>query len=75
MKGMVLIGVILVVLGVIALVYQGVSYTTREKVFQVGPIEATQKTEKTIPLPPVIGVAALVGGVVLIVLGARRSRL
>jgi uncharacterized membrane protein HdeD (DUF308 family) len=60
------IGLALVVLGILALVYQGVTYTTHEKVVDIGPIEATKKEHKTIPLPPVLGVIALIGGVVLI---------
>jgi uncharacterized membrane protein HdeD (DUF308 family) len=60
------IGLALVVLGILALVYQGITYTTHEKVVDIGPIEATKKEHKTIPLPPVLGVIALIGGVVLI---------
>jgi hypothetical protein len=67
-----LIGVALIVLGVIALVYQGITYTSKEKILDVGPLKAEVKHEKTIPLSPVLGVAALVGGVAL-VLFARRS--
>ena len=73
MKAATLVGVLLVLLGVAALVYQGVTYTTREKILDIGPIEATRESKKTIPLPPMLGGAALVGGIVLIVLGARRS--
>ena len=73
MKAATLVGVLLVLLGVAALVSQGVTYTTREKILDIGPIEATRESKKTIPLPPMLGGAALVGGIVLIVLGARRS--
>ncbi len=72
MKPTLLTGVILIVLGVLILTYQGVTYTTRQKVFQVGPLEATRKTEKTVPLPPILGGLALVGGIVLVVLGAKK---
>jgi hypothetical protein len=65
------VGILLIVLGVIALAYQGITYTTREKVIDLGPIKATKETEKTIPLPPILGGAALVGGVVLLIAGAR----
>jgi hypothetical protein len=61
-----ILGVLLVVLGVVSLAYQGISYTTREKVIDIGPIEATAEKERTIPLPPIIGVLALIGGVVLL---------
>jgi len=66
-----LIGVALIVLGVIALVYEGITYTTREKVLDLGPFKAEVKREKTIPLSPLLGVAALAGGIVLLVAGRR----
>ncbi|HET6266273.1 MAG TPA: DUF3185 domain-containing protein [Acidobacteriota bacterium] len=65
------IGVILIVLGLVALIFQGITYTKREQVFKVGPIEATEKKEHTIPLPPVLGAIALVGGIVLLVAGGK----
>jgi len=61
-----MIGLALVVLGVLALVYQGISYTTQKKVVDIGPIQATKQERKTIPLPPILGAIALVGGIVLI---------
>jgi uncharacterized membrane protein len=73
MKPVTLVGVLLVLLGAAALVYQGFTYTTREKILDIGPIVATRETQKTIPLPPVLGGMALVGGIVLIGLGVRRS--
>lgn len=72
MKPIAVVGIILVILGVIALTYQGITYTTREKVVQLGPIEATKKTEKTIPLPPLLGGIALAAGVVLIIAGSKK---
>lgn len=66
-------GILLVVAGAIALAYQGITYTTTEKILDIGPIQATTETEKTIPLPPVVGGLALVGGVIVLALGARRS--
>jgi hypothetical protein len=68
-----ILGIALLVLGVISLAYQGLTYTTREKVLEVGPIKATKETERTIPLPPVLGGIALIGGVVMVVAAARRS--
>jgi hypothetical protein len=73
MKSTAMMGVFLVLLGVAALVYQGITYTTRETVLDLGPIQATKETTKTMPLPPVLGGMALLGGVFLIVLGTRRS--
>jgi len=66
MKGTLLLGLALIVLGVIALVYQGISYTTHKKVVDIGPIEATREEHKTIPLPPLLGVIALAGGIILV---------
>jgi hypothetical protein len=71
MPGLKIIAVLLIVLGVIALVHQGITYTTREKVLEVGPITATKEKKETIPLPPILGAVALVGGVALLVFGAR----
>jgi hypothetical protein len=73
MKSTAIAGVFLVLLGVAALVYQGITYTTRETVLDLGPIQATKETTKTMPLPPILGGMALLGGVVLIVIGAKRS--
>jgi len=69
------IGILLIVLGVVAFAYQGITYTTREKVVEIGPITATKETKKTIPLPPVLGGVALVGGIVLLLASSSRSRL
>ena len=68
-----ILGIALLVLGVIALAYQGLTYTTREKVLEIGPIKATKETQRTIPLPPVLGGIALIGGVVMVIAAARRS--
>lgn len=63
--------ILLIVLGVVSLAYQGITYTTREKVIDLGPIEATAKREKTIPLPPIVGAVSLIGGVALLALGKK----
>jgi uncharacterized membrane protein len=73
MKSLSLLGILLVVLGVLALAYQGITYTHREKVFDVGPIHASKDTQEQIPLPPILGGLALVGGVALLVVGARQK--
>jgi hypothetical protein len=73
MKLVTLVGVALIVLGVLALAYQGITYTTREKVIDLGPLKASVDKEKSIPLPPIVGVVALTGGVVLVIAGVRKS--
>jgi hypothetical protein len=72
MKPITIIGVLLIILGVVALAYQGISYTTKEKVVDLGPLKVEAEREKTIPLPPVLGALALAGGIVLVIVGARR---
>jgi hypothetical protein len=73
MRPFILIGVLLVVLGALALAYQGINYTSTEKVLDLGPIHATKETQQRIPLPPILGGVALIGGVTLLVAGARRK--
>ena len=68
-----LLGIVLIILGVVAFAYQGITYTTQEKVLDIGPIKATVEKEKTIPLPPLVGGAALIGGIVLLLVGTRKS--
>ena len=67
------VGIILIILGIVALIFQGISYTKKEKVIDIGPIQATHEEKKTIPLSPVLGVAALIGGVILLAAGSRKS--
>lgn len=73
MKPLLLIGLALVAAGIIALAYQGITYTRSRTVLNVGPIEAKVEEKRTIPLPPVLGVLALAGGILLLVVGARGS--
>jgi len=73
MKSTVLIGVILIVLGVATLAYQGITYTTKDTILNIGPVHAEAERQHTIPLPPIIGIAAVVGGIVLVVAGARKT--
>jgi hypothetical protein len=65
--------IVLIVLGAISLAYGGISYTTREKVLDIGPIEATAERHKTVPLPPIIGGVAVVAGLVLLFAGSKKS--
>jgi hypothetical protein len=73
MKTNIIIAIILIALGIAAFAYQGITYTTREKVVDIGPIQMTADRTKTIPLPPIMGAIALVGGIVLLVVGSRKS--
>ena len=73
MKAATVLGIALIVLGVLALAYQGITYTTREKVVDLGPLKASVDKEKTIPLPPILGALALASGVVLVIVGVRKS--
>ena len=71
MKPLTIVGIVLIIIGVIALAYQGISYTTTEKVVDIGPLKVEAKKEKTIPLPPILGGVAVAAGVVLLIAGAR----
>jgi uncharacterized membrane protein HdeD (DUF308 family) len=73
MKSATIGGILLIVLGVIALAYQGITYTTQKKVIDVGPIHATKDEHNTIPLPPIVGAIALVGGIALLFYGGKNS--
>ena len=72
MKPISLAGIVLIVLGLAALAYQGITYTTRDTVIDLGPIHATAEREKTLPLPPILGIAAVAAGVVLLVTASRK---
>ncbi len=72
MKPLTLMGIALVVIGIVSLVYQGITYSTRENVFEIGPVRVTAEEKKTIPLPPILGVGALIGGVVLLVVERKK---
>jgi len=72
MKSTLISGVVLIVLGVAALAYQGITYTSRETVVDIGPLHATADREKTIPLPPILGILGIAGGVALVMLSMRK---
>jgi hypothetical protein len=72
MKGVAFLGIILAAVGVIALIYQGINYTSRDTVVDIGPLTATAEREHTLPLSPLFGVGAIVGGVVLVIVGSRK---
>ena len=73
MRPKIIIGIILIALGITAFAYQGITYTTREKVVDFGPIHVTAEKTRTLPLPPILGAIALVGGIVLLVMGSRKD--
>ncbi len=73
MRPKIVIAIILIALGIAAFAYQGLTYTTREKVIDLGPLQVTAEKTKTLPLPPIIGAIALVGGIVLLVMGNKEG--
>jgi len=68
-----LVGVIFIVLGVLALAYQGIRYTTKEKLIDIGPLKVTATEKKTIPLPPIVGGVAIVAGITMILVDRRKK--
>jgi hypothetical protein len=73
MKTNTVIAIVLIIVGIGIFAYQGVSYTTREKVADIGPVEITADKTNTFPLPPVVGGIALVGGIVLLIMGNKKT--
>jgi hypothetical protein len=71
MKPVALLAIILIVIGVIALAYGGFNFTTKEKVAEIGPLKVEKNKTHSVPLSPILGVLALVGGVALPVVGRR----
>jgi hypothetical protein len=72
MKLFAAVGVMLMVLGLLVLVYQGITYTSHETVVDIGPLHATADRQTTLPVPPILGIAAMTGGVVLLIAGTYR---
>jgi hypothetical protein len=73
MKSILFIGIVMIVLGIGSLIYKGVTYTSQDKIIDIGPIEASVDTQKTIPLSPVLGGLTLAGGIALVIIGRRKS--
>ena len=73
MKSITVLGILLAVLGILALVYQGFSYTRQESVIDIGPIHATADEREHVPLPPIVGGLAFAAGAVLLAMGARQK--
>jgi len=72
MKTATIAGILLIILGIVSLVFQGITYKTEKNVISLGPIQAAEETKKQIPLPPILGGIALVGGIVLVAVGSRK---
>lgn len=68
-----IVGIILILVGIVAFAIGGISYTKREKVIDAGPLQVSADKKETIPLPPVLGGICLVGGIILVVVGTRKS--
>jgi hypothetical protein len=68
-----LAGIVFIVLGVLALVYQGIQYTSKEKILDIGSLKLSADTKKTIPLPPIVGGVAIVAGIALILTDKRKK--
>lgn len=66
------LGIVLIVLGIIAFIYTGFTYTKKEKVLDVGPLEVNKEKEKTVSWPPLVGIALIVGGVIAIVVDKKK---
>ena len=73
MKTNTLLGIILIVIAIVAFVYQGIDFTTREKVIDLGPVHMSADRTRTLPLPPIVGALALVGGIALLVVGSKKG--
>ena len=71
MKTNQMLGIVLVVLGVAAFAYQGVTYTSRETAIDIGPVQVTTERTRRLPLPPIVGAVAMVGGILLLVAGRK----
>jgi len=73
MKINIVIAILLIAIGIMAFGYQGITYTTKEKVVNIGPLTMTADRTRTISLPPIVGAFALAGGIVLLVLGRKKG--
>lgn len=73
MKTTTFVALILITLGIVAFAYQGITYTTTENVVDIGPLQVSAQKTKTLPLPPIFGAIALIGGIGLLVLGKKKA--
>lgn len=68
-----ILGIVLIVVGLLALAFGGITWTKREKVLDLGPIHAETQKKETLPLPPVFGALAVVSGIALLIVGTKRK--
>jgi len=73
MRPAVIVGILLIIVGIAGLAFGGFTFTRKEKVLDVGPIEASADKKESLPVPPILGALAIVGGVVLLASRARRA--
>ena len=73
MKPTAYIAIALIIVGILSFAYQGITYKTRDKAVDFGPLQITTVQTHTLPLPPVVGVLTLIGGIVLLVVNAKRT--
>jgi hypothetical protein len=73
MKITIILAFILIAIGIAAFGYQGITYTTTEKVVDLGPLQMTAEKTKTFPLPPIVGGLTLAGGILLLIVGRKKE--
>ncbi|MDD5015465.1 MAG: DUF3185 domain-containing protein [Atribacterota bacterium] len=73
MKTNTVIAIVLIIVGIVVFAYQGIQYTSKEKVIDLGPVQVTTEKIRTFPLPPIVGGIALVGGIVLLLVGNKKT--
>ncbi|HET6344116.1 MAG TPA: DUF3185 domain-containing protein [Myxococcota bacterium] len=73
MRPAAIVGILLIIVGIAGLAYGGFSFTRKEKVLDIGPIEASADKKESVPVPPILGAIAIVGGAVLLATSARRA--
>ena len=73
MRTITILAIILIAVGIVAFGYQGITYTTRENVVDLGPLQVTAEKTRTFPLPPIVGGVALLAGIGLLVMGRKKG--
>jgi len=68
-----IIAIVLIAIGIVSFAYRGITYKTKEKVVDIGPVEVTSEKTKTLPLSPIVGAVALVGGIVLLITERKKG--